>query len=148
MTKRFLASDVGFCSMGFVVQVQWQRFSKDLWQCLLTYSLTLRSSGSLGLHYGRPLFLSTVICRHLLTFISRRSFSTSSSYLYLGLPFLLLPSGLLSKIFLNVLHWSILTTCLYNCEETHENLILYIHIYIYPIPCFTLWFNFWRSRHK
>jgi len=55
MTKRFLASDVVSCSMGFVVQVQWQRFSTDSWQCLLTYSFTLQSPGSLGLHYGRPL---------------------------------------------------------------------------------------------
>jgi len=101
---------------------------------VLTYSLTLRSPGSLGLHYGRPLFLSTVFCRHLLTFISRRSLSTSSSHLYLGLPLLLFPSGLLSKIFLNLLPWSILNTWLYNichCEDAHENLILCICIYIY-----------------
>jgi len=135
MTKRFLVSDVVFCSMEFVVQIQWQRFSKDLWQCLLTYSLNLRSPGSLGLHYGRPLFLSTVFCRHLLTFISPWSFSTSCSHLYLGLPLLLLPSGLLSKIFLSLLPWSILTTWLYNichCEDAYEHLILYIYI-LHPL---------------
>jgi hypothetical protein len=47
--------------------------------------------------------LSTAFCRQLLTFISRRSFSTISSHLNLGLPFFLLPSGLLSNIFLTVL---------------------------------------------
>jgi hypothetical protein len=39
--------------------------------------------------------LSTAICRHLLSFISLRSFSTSTSHLHLGLPLLLLPSGFL-----------------------------------------------------
>jgi len=39
------------------------------------------------------LSLFTAFCRHLLTFISRTSFCTSSTHLSLGLPFLLLPSG-------------------------------------------------------
>jgi hypothetical protein len=37
---------------------------------------------------------------HLLTFITLKSFSTSSSQISLGLPTFLLPSGRLSKIFL------------------------------------------------
>jgi hypothetical protein len=56
-------------------------------------------------------FTSTAFCHHLLTFISRRSFSTSPSHHILGLSRLLLPSDLLSNIFLTVLPWSILTTC-------------------------------------
>jgi hypothetical protein len=40
--------------------------------------------------------LSTAFCYHLLTFISDRSFSTSSNHLYLDLPILNLPSSLCS----------------------------------------------------
>jgi len=54
--------------------------------------------------------LSAAFCRHQLTFICHRSFSTSSSHHNLGLPLLLLPSGLLSDIFLTVLPWSVLIT--------------------------------------
>ena len=52
--------------------------------------------------------LPTVFCRHLLTFVSRGSSPTSLSHLILGLP-VLLPSDLVSNIFLTLLPWSILT---------------------------------------
>ena len=55
--------------------------------------------------------LSTAFCRHLLTFTSRRFFSTSSSHRNLGLPLLLLPFGLLSHFFLTVFPCFVLTTC-------------------------------------
>ena len=55
--------------------------------------------------------LSTAFCHHLLNFISRRSFSTSSSHLNLCLPLLPLLSGLLPNIFLTVLPWTTFTTC-------------------------------------
>jgi len=45
--------------------------------------------------------LSTFISHHLITFISNRYFSTSSSHLNLGLSLLLLSSGLILKYFLN-----------------------------------------------
>ena len=64
--------------------------------------------------------LSTAFCRHLLTFFSRRSFSTSSNHHHPGLPLLLLPSGSLSIIFLTLLTWSILTTC-----PTYSNLLFH-----------------------
>ena len=44
--------------------------------------------------------IRTVFCRHVSNFLSRRFPSTSSSHFILGLPFLLLPSGLLSNILL------------------------------------------------
>ena len=44
--------------------------------------------------------LSTAFCRQLLTFISHRSFSTSSSHLNLTFPLLLLSSDLLSYTYL------------------------------------------------
>ena len=50
-----------------------------------------------------PSTLSTAFCRHLLAFISRRFLSTSSSHLYLGLSIRILPSPLLSDIFLTVI---------------------------------------------
>ena len=52
----------------------------------------------------------TVFCRHLLTFVSRRSSRKSSSHLCLGLPVLLLSSDLVSNVFLSRLPWSILIT--------------------------------------
>ena len=61
--------------------------------------------------------LSTAFCPHLLTFISHRSFSTSSSHLNPSLPLRPLMSSLLPNIFLTVLPWSILTTC-----PIHSNL--------------------------
>ena len=65
------------------------------------YYLALRPSESLGLlNYGSHSALPTAVCRHILTFIYPTSFSTNSSHLYLGLPFLLLPSDLVSNIFL------------------------------------------------
>ena len=88
---------------------------------LLTYSLALRSSKSLV-----PLFtdtrcsLSTAFRCHLLTFISRGPFSTSSSHISQGLPSFL-PSGLLSNIFLTVLPWFILTKC-----PVQSNLFVFI----------------------
>jgi hypothetical protein len=67
----------------------------------LTYSLAVRPFESLGLlSYRRPFSLSTALCRQLLTFISRRSFSSSSDLLSLDLPILHLPFSLLSSIFL------------------------------------------------
>ena len=65
--------------------------------------------------------LLIVLCHHLLTFICRRTFSASSGHLNLGLPLLLLPSGLLSNIFLTVFPWSILITC-----PVHSNLFILI----------------------
>ena len=65
--------------------------------------------------------LSTAFCHHLLTFISHRSFSTSSSHLNPSLPLHLLMSNLLPNIFLTVLPWSILTTC-----PIHSNLFFLI----------------------
>jgi hypothetical protein len=62
----------------------------------------------------------TALCRHLLTFPSHTSLSTFSSYLNLGLP-LLLPSGLLSNIFLTVLSRFIRTTC-----PVHSNIFFLI----------------------
>ena len=53
----------------------------------------------------------TVFCHYISTFLSRRSLTTSSSHVILGLPILLLPSGLLSNIFLTSLPRSNLTTC-------------------------------------
>jgi len=55
--------------------------------------------------------IRTVFCRHISTFLSRRSLSTFSNHVILGLPILLLPSGLLSNIFLTSLPWPSLTTC-------------------------------------
>jgi hypothetical protein len=52
----------------------------------------------------------TACCRRLLTFISCKSSRKSSSHLSLGHPVLLLPSDLVSNIFLTLLPWSILTT--------------------------------------
>jgi hypothetical protein len=54
--------------------------------------------------------LSTALCHHLLTFISHRSFSTSSNHLKLDLP-PLLPYSLLSNIFLTILPKLILIKC-------------------------------------
>ena len=81
--------------------------------------------------------LLNALCRHLLTSLSHRSLSTFSSHLNLGLPFLLFPSGLLSNIFLTILPWFILTTCL-----IHSNLFFLIsatmsrasHTVAPPIP--------------
>ena len=55
--------------------------------------------------------LTTFISHHLITFISNRSFSTSSSRLNLGLSLVLLSSGLPWNIFLTALPWIILATC-------------------------------------
>ena len=63
------------------------------------------------LNTGAHSSLSTAVCHRLLTFISRRSFSTSSTHINLGLPLLPLPSGLFSDIFLTVLTCSILIAC-------------------------------------
>ena len=66
---------------------------------LLTYSLALRPSESFCfLKYRRPFFSAHACCRHLLTFISRRSFSPSSNHLSPCLLILLLPYGLLPSI--------------------------------------------------
>ena len=82
---------------------------------LLTYFHTLWLYGPLTalvpLITGALPSLSTASCHRLLTFISHRSFSTSSSHLNLCLLLLLFPSGLLSNTFLTVLPLSILTTC-------------------------------------
>ena len=67
--------------------------------------LTALPSLSMDVHYS----LSTAFCRHLLTFVSARSFCVSSIHRNLGLPLLLLPFDLLSYVFLTVLPWSILT---------------------------------------
>ena len=58
---------------------------------------------------------------HLLTFITRTSFSTSSSHLSLDIPLLLPPTGLLASTFITVLPWPILTTC-----PIHSNLFFLI----------------------
>ena len=83
--------------------------------CLLTYYHALWLYGPLttlaSLITGALPFLSTAFCHHLLTIISHRCFSTSSSHLNLCLPILLFPSGLLSNTFFTVLPWSILTAC-------------------------------------
>jgi len=63
--------------------------------------------------------LPAAFCCHFLTFISQRSFSTSFSHLSQRLPFLLLPSRLLSNIFVTVLPWSILTTCPIHSSTCH-----------------------------
>jgi hypothetical protein len=70
---------------------------------LLSYSLVRRPSETLGfLNYERPFFsIDCLLTPFVNIFISRRSFSTSSSHLNLSLPLLLLPSGLLPNIFLN-----------------------------------------------
>jgi len=79
---------------------------------VLTYCLALRPSESLALfNYECRFSLSTAFSCHLLTFISCRSFSTSSNHLNLGFRLLLLPSGSLSNIFLTVLSCFILTIC-------------------------------------
>ena len=81
----------------------------------LTYLLTPWLSGPLRavacLNTDAHSCLSSAFCRHLLTIISLRSFPTSSIHLTLGLPLVLLPSCLLSNIFLTILPWSIPTTC-------------------------------------
>ena len=81
--------------------------------------------------------LSTAVCRRLLTFISRRSFSTSSTYIILGLPLLPLPSGLFSNIFLTVLTCSIFIAC-----PIHSNLFFLISVTtsrsLYNSPSYSL----------
>jgi len=87
---------------------------------IITYSLAVRPgllTALASLITDAYSSLLSVVCCHLLTFVSPISFSTSSSHLILGLAILLLPSGLLSNIFLNVLPRSILTTC-----PIHSNL--------------------------
>ena len=60
-------------------------------------------------HYS----ISAAFCLHYLTFVSYRSFSVSSSHLSLGLPLILLPSGLLSNILLTVLFISVHVPCIF-----------------------------------
>jgi len=92
----------GFLYWHVVIHHQCTRYI-DI-TCLITYSLALRPSESLDpLITDTHSSLSTAFCRHLLTFYSRRSFPTYSSHLNLVLPLLLLPSGLLSDIFLTIL---------------------------------------------
>ena len=55
--------------------------------------------------------LSLAFVLNLLTFILRKSSSTSSNHLSLGLPILLLPPALPLKSFLSILFSSILITC-------------------------------------
>ena len=56
-------------------------------------------------------FLSATNSLHLLTSSTWRSLSTSSFHLFLGLPFLLVPSSSWVKIFLGILSSSILPRC-------------------------------------
>jgi len=85
-------------------------------------------------------FLSTAFCRRLLTFISFRFFSTFSTHFQLGLPFLLLPSGLLSNIVLSALHlihsyymstpfhYLLFDVCYYVYSSLNSCLVLFLHI--------------------
>ena len=73
--------------------------------CPLTHSLTHSwlhgpLTAVVSFITGAHSSLSSAFCQHLLSFISRRSFSTPSKHLILGLPILLLPLGLLTNIFL------------------------------------------------
>ena len=75
-------------------------------QHLPTHSLATQSSEGLGLlNYRRPLCSIWLLPspRFSPRFVDQRSFSTYSNYLSLGLPILILPSGLLSNIFLTTL---------------------------------------------
>ena len=89
--------------------------------------------------------LSTAFYRHLLNFISRTSFSTSSSHLTLGLPLLLLLSRLLSNI-LHVLPSSIISTC-----PIHSNLFVLISVTIWvkrdqlDVTCFII--SLFNAQH-
>ena len=56
-------------------------------------------------------FLSATNSLHLITPSTRRSLSTSSFHLFLGLPLLLVPSSSWVKIFLGILSSSILSRC-------------------------------------
>ena len=59
--------------------------------------LKKNNSGAKGLITDAHSSLSTAFCCHPLTFISHRSFTASSNHLSLGLPLLLLSSGLLQN---------------------------------------------------
>ena len=84
--------------------------------------LTVLSSLIKDAHSSVP----TAFCRLLLNFIFCRSFYIPSSHFTLGLPFLLLPSSLLSKYFLNCPSVSILTTC-----PIRSNLFFLISVTVY-----------------
>ena len=72
--------------------------------CLIPYSLDLRPSESVGLlKYRRPFFLTYCLLLLSLHLHLPQILLCTSSHLNLGLPLLILPSGLLSNIFLTVL---------------------------------------------
>jgi len=93
---------------------------------LLTYSLAVRPSENLGLLiYANHFFPIDCLLSPSFNSITLISFYTTSSHLNLGLPLLLLPSGLLSNIFLTVL----LTAC-----PIHSNIFVFnicYNIYIF-----------------
>ena len=115
---------------------------------ILTYSSALRPSESLGLfNNGRPYFPIDCLLSPSLNLISHRALSASSNHLSLGLPLLLLSSGLLQNTFVTVLSRSIFATC-----PIHSNLFFLISapmsrslysslnswlILILCVPCFT-----------
>ena len=90
--------------------------------------------------------LSTAFCRHLLTFVSRKSFSTSSVHLNLGLPLLLLLFGLFSYIFLtpSLIHSYYMSNPF---QSLLFNACYYVQIFIYaPQMCRTLLENVFTER--
>ena len=100
-------------------------------QLIITYLLTpwfygpLSAVPSLITNAHSP--LSTAFCLHLLTFIPLCiSSSTFSGHLSHGLPFLLLPSGLLSNIFLALLPWSIFTISPIHSSLSFFNICYYV----------------------
>ena len=97
-------------------KTRWVQKWRGFWRYesfkVLTHSHTPRLYGPLTalafLTMNAHSSLSNAFYPYLLTFISCRSFSTSSSHLKLGLPILLLSSSWLSNTFLTALPWSIL----------------------------------------
>ena len=75
--------------------------------------------------------LSTAFCRHVLTSISRKPFSTSSEHLHLDLP--ILPSDLLWNVFLTTLPGTILTT-----DSIHSKYFLLMPATVSKYSSFTI----------
>jgi len=104
-------------------------FTQNVCTHTFSHSSALRPSDILG-----PLFTdahtsqSTTFCRHLLTFIHRRSFSPSSIHLNLDPSILLLASRLLSNIFSTTIPRSILTRYLIHTKLNLRRLMSYIYM--------------------
>ena len=115
----------------------WWLYWSKLLTCIKSLTHSLLGSPALWqpwpLNYRCPCCPISCFLFPFLNFISQRSFSTSSSHLNLGLPFLLLPSSFLSNIFVTVLPWSILTTC-----PIHSSTCHYVYILTQLFPCTNL----------